>query len=112
MFLISLLQNIIEAEHLLVPGEVFIHPELLQHFLFNKEINAYFFNFEKNYKNYIKRFFDNAETMMTKFLPQELILNLRDVLSELSNIIAGGFYNETEIPCLRHLQFVRNREVK
>jgi len=94
------------------PGEVFINQELLEHFLRTKEINDYFFHFEKNHKASIKRFFENADIMMTKFLPGGLIRNLKDVLSDMSYILEGECYKETEIACLRHHQFLRHQEAK
>lgn len=92
--------------------EVFIHPDLIQYFLLNKEINDYFFKFEKNYKTYIRRFYDNAENLMIKFLPPGLLRNLKVVLEEMSNILKGECYKDTEIPCLRSIQFLHHQDSK
>lgn len=102
----------IVPQHLVEQGEIFLDQELLHFFQMNKEINDYFYNFEKNHKASVKRFFENADIMMTKFLPCELIRNLKNTLSELSYILEGGCYKDTEIPCLRHLQFLHHREAK
>jgi len=99
-------------QHLVEPGEVFIDQQLLGYFQNNKEINEYFFHFEKNHKASVKRFFETADLMMPKFLPGELLHNLKNALSDLSYILEGECYKVTEIPCLRQLQFVHQREAK
>ena len=99
-------------EFLVEPGEIFIHRELLGYLQKSKDINDYFFCFEKNHKASIRRFFENVDTMMTKFLPSELIRNLKDVLTDMSYVLEGEVYKETEIPCLRQLQFLHHRESK
>jgi hypothetical protein len=91
---------------------MFMNSDLLRHIEKNKELNDYFYYFEKNYKASIKRFFNSAHTMMSKFIPGELLNNLRYVLSELAQVMEGGCYKDTEISCLRQLQFLRHREEK
>lgn len=98
--------------NLVEKDEVFIDHDLLRYFQMNKEINDYFFNFEKNHKASIKRFFDDVDELMAKFLPEDLIRNLKDVLSNMAYVVEGECYKETEIPCLRQLQFIRNQEPK
>lgn len=100
------------AKYLVEQGEVFIDSELLQHFQSNKEINDYFFYFEKNLKASMKRFYENAENMMKKFLPSDLVRNLKNILSDMSRVLEGEVFKESDIVCLRQLQLLHHLETE
>ena len=87
-----------------------IQPELLLHFQRRKEINDYISNFEKNTKCYIKRFFDQAHTIVANLLPSGLVDNLRKTLSELSTVIEGEYFSSSEFICLRDIQVSQQKD--
>ena len=69
-------------------------------------------NFEKNTKAYIKKFFEQAHTIVPNLLPSELVENLRKTMCELFAVIEGEYFSTSEFISLRDIQVTQQRNAR